>query len=143
MYPNDERNVILQKLVLVVGGKTHSEIDLTQDVNEIKKKKFVIKQGLKCQIRIDFIVQREIVIGLKYIQKTSRLGVTIDKVTHMVGSYAPQATPYSYATPFGDVPMGVAWRGSYHVDSFFTDDDLNPYLKWDWTMEVKKDWSET
>ena len=38
--------------------------------------KFVIKEGIQFRIRIEFIVQREIVTGLKYIQKTSRMGVT-------------------------------------------------------------------
>ena len=46
--------------------------------------KFVIKEGIKFRIRIDFVVQREIVTGLKYIQKTSRMGVTVDKMKHMV-----------------------------------------------------------
>ena len=36
----------------------------------------MIKEGIQFRIRIDFIVQREIVTGLKYIQKTSRMGVT-------------------------------------------------------------------
>jgi len=42
----------------------------------ISAQKFVIKEGIQFRIRIDFIVQREIVTGLKYIQKTSRMGVT-------------------------------------------------------------------
>jgi hypothetical protein len=36
---------------------------------------FIIKEGISYKIRIDFIVQREIVHGLKYVQKTYRLGV--------------------------------------------------------------------
>lgn len=36
---------------------------------------FTIKEGIFYKIRIDFIVQREIVHGLKYVQKTYRLGV--------------------------------------------------------------------
>lgn len=35
----------------------------------------MIKEGVQYKVRIDFIVQREIVHGLKYVQKTSRLGV--------------------------------------------------------------------
>ena len=37
---------------------------------------FSIKEGIQFKIRIDFFVQREIVTGLKYVQKTSRMGVT-------------------------------------------------------------------
>ncbi len=39
-------------------------------------KTFVIKEGIQFRIRIDFIVQREIVSGLKYVQKTSRMALT-------------------------------------------------------------------
>lgn len=51
------------------------ELDLTGDVSKLKKQTFVIKEGVSYKIRIDFIVQREIVHGLKYIQRTFRLGV--------------------------------------------------------------------
>ena len=37
---------------------------------------FTLKEGVQFRIKIDFIVQREIVSGLKYVQKTSRMGVT-------------------------------------------------------------------
>ena len=36
---------------------------------------FTLKEGVQFRIKIDFIVQREIVSGLKYVQKTSRMGV--------------------------------------------------------------------
>jgi len=142
VFPDDERQVIVQKLALVVDGRPDTEIDLTQDLKEIAKKKFVIKEGVKFKIRIDFVVQREIVTGLKYIQKTSRMGVTVDNMKYMVGSYAPKAEPHSYTTPYEDAPSGLTGRGSYHVNSFFTDDDKNNHLKWEWTIEVKKDWAE-
>lgn len=35
----------------------------------------MIKEGVQYKVRIDFIVQREIVHGLKYVQKTYRMGV--------------------------------------------------------------------
>jgi hypothetical protein len=41
---------------------------------------FVIKEGVSYRIRIDFIVQREIVHGLKYVQKTYRMGMPGKKV---------------------------------------------------------------
>lgn len=36
---------------------------------------FSIKEGVSYKIRIDFMVQREIVHGLKYVQKTFRVGI--------------------------------------------------------------------
>jgi len=51
-------------------------LDLSGDVSNLKKQVFAIKEGVTYRIRIDFFVQREIVHGLKYVQKTSRMGVT-------------------------------------------------------------------
>jgi len=50
-------------------------------------------------------------------------------MTHMVGSYAPKATIYSYTTPVEDAPSGFTGRGKYHVSSLFTDDDKHEHLK--------------
>ena len=91
--------------------------------------KFVLKEGVRFKIRIEFIVQREIVTGLKYVQTTSRLGVPVDKMKYMVGSYAPKSETQSYTTPYDDAPSGMVGRGSYHVTSFFTDDDQHNHLK--------------
>lgn len=51
------------------------ELDLTGDLTKLKEQKFKIKEGVHYRIRIDFIVQREIVHGLKYVQKTYRKGI--------------------------------------------------------------------
>ena len=68
--PDDPRKVILKKLSLVIEGRDDETIDLTDDLASIKKKTFVLKEGVKFRIKIDFIVQREIVHGLKYVQTT-------------------------------------------------------------------------
>jgi len=75
--PEDPRKVIVKKLSLVSEGREDSTIDLTQDLATIKTKSFVLKEGVKFRIKIDFIVQREIVHGLKYVQKTYRYGIRI------------------------------------------------------------------
>lgn len=72
---DDPRKVIVKKLALCVSGRPDMELDLTGDLTQLKKQTFVIKEGVSYKIRIDFIVQREIVHGLKYVQKTYRLGV--------------------------------------------------------------------
>jgi Rho GDP-dissociation inhibitor len=132
--------VIVKKLSLVVEGRDDMVLDLSDDLTDLKKQTFTIKEGIKYKIRIDFFVQREIVHGLKYIQKTYRVGVPVDKMTQMVGSYPPKLEIQSYTTPFEEAPSGLISRGSYTVSSLFTDDDKNEYLKWEWTFEIKKDW---
>uniref|UniRef100_A0A1L8DLQ8 Rho GDP-dissociation inhibitor 3 n=2 Tax=Nyssomyia neivai TaxID=330878 RepID=A0A1L8DLQ8_9DIPT len=138
---NDSRKVIVKKLALCVTGRNDMELDLTGDISKLKKQTFTIKEGVQYRIRIDFVVQREIVHGLKYVQKTLRMGVPVDKMTHMVGSYPPKLDLQSYTTPPEEAPSGLMARGSYSVTSLFTDDDKNEHLKWDWTFEIKKDWN--
>lgn len=141
-FPDDKRQVIITKMALIVDGQPDRTIDLTLPVEEIKKKKFVLKEGVKFAIRIEFYVQREIVSGLKYVQKTSRMSVTVDKLTHMVGSYRPQTTPHVFTTPYEDAPSGMTGRGKYSVHSLFTDDDKVEHMKWEWSIDVKKDWED-
>uniref|UniRef100_A0A182MI20 Rho GDP-dissociation inhibitor n=1 Tax=Anopheles culicifacies TaxID=139723 RepID=A0A182MI20_9DIPT len=72
---SDPRKVIVKKLALLVADRDPMELDLTGDLTKLKKNVFVIKEGIQYKIRIDFVVQREIVHGLKYVQKTYRMGV--------------------------------------------------------------------
>lgn len=138
---SDPRKVIVKSLSLVVEGRDDETIDLTEDPKTIKTRSFVLKEGVKFRIKIDFIVQREIVHGLKYIQKTHKMSIPVDKMTHMVGSYAPKETVHSYSTPAEDAPSGMMKRGTYTVHSLFTDDDKNEHLKWEWSLDIKKDWA--
>ena len=94
----------------------------------------MLKEGVKFRIRIEFVVQREIVTGLKYVQRTTRKSVPVDKMVHMVGSYAPKAEAHQYLTPFEDAPSGMLGRGTYRVTSCFTDDYKNEHLK----VKIKK-----
>ncbi|XP_076055658.1 rho GDP-dissociation inhibitor isoform X2 [Oratosquilla oratoria] len=139
--PSSEKRVLVRKLVLVVDGKADNALDLTGDISKLKEQSFTIKEGISYKIRIDFHVQREIVTGLKYVQRTFRSGIPVDKMTHMVGSYAPKEEIQSYTTPMEDAPSGLMARGHYTVKSLFTDDDGNEHLKWEWSFDIKKDWN--
>ena len=110
------------------------------DVDDLKKKPFSIKEGIPYRIRIDFYVQREIVTGLRYVQKIYRLGVPVEKMAHMIGSYPPKESLQSFTTPLEEMPSGLMARGSYSVRSLFTDDDKNEHLKWEWSFDLKKEW---
>ena len=45
------------------------------DIKELAKKSFVLKEGCQYRIKIYFYVQREIVTGLRYDQRSYRKGV--------------------------------------------------------------------
>lgn len=137
---NNPKNVIVKRLALVVTDRPDMVLELDGDLSQLKKQSFAIKEGIQYKIRIEFFVQREIVHGMKYVQKTSRMGVSVDKMTHMVGSYPPKAEIQSFTTNFEEAPSGMLARGEYSVSSLFTDDDKSEHLKWDWTLKVEKDW---
>nr|CAG4635099.1 EOG090X0EJY [Alona affinis] len=139
--PNNPKKVLVKKLVLVSEGQTEKTLDLSGDLSKLKDTVFIIKEGVQYRIRIEFFVQQEIVTGLKYVQKTYRKGLQVDKMTHMVGSYAPKRELQSYTTPLEDAPSGLLYRGHYNVTSLFTDDDGHEHLKWEWSFEIKKDWN--
>jgi Rho GDP-dissociation inhibitor len=69
--------VIVKSLSLVVEDRDDVVIDLTEELATIKTKSFTIKEGVKFRIKINFVVQREIVHGLKYVQKTYRYTIRI------------------------------------------------------------------
>jgi len=142
VFPNDPRHVIVQKLAIIVEGRPDIEVNLTGDISQLKKKSIVIKEGVKYRVRIYFYNQREIVSGLKYVQKISKVGIQVGKETHMVGSYGPSKDLKSYQTPVEEAPSGMLARGTYTLKSLFTDDDDHEYLKWEWSLDIKKDWSD-
>lgn len=75
LEPDDPRKVIVKRLVLVPVDRPEISLDLTGDLSNLKKETFIIKEGVSYRIRIEFIVQREIVHGLKYVQQTYKLGI--------------------------------------------------------------------
>ncbi|OQV13256.1 putative Rho GDP-dissociation inhibitor 1 [Hypsibius exemplaris] len=137
--PDDPRRVLVQSLQLVVDGRPDVTIELT-DLNNVKGKKFTMKEGAQYRLRINFYVQREIVCGLKYVQKVQRMNISLDKTTHMVGSYPPALEMHSFMTPMEEAPSGMMARGTYQIKSLFTDDDQHEHLKWEWVLDIKKDW---
>lgn len=138
---DDPRRIIVEKLALLVEGRPDMELDLTGDITTLKKQNFVLKEGTQYRIKIYFKVHHEIVTGLKYVQGSYRKGIKVDKTSFMVGSYGPKVELQSYTTPPEEAPSGMIARGSYNVKSLFTDDDKNEHLKWEWTLDIKKDWN--
>lgn len=98
--PNNPKDVIVKRLALVVADRPDMILELDGDLSQLKKQTFSIKEGIQYKIRIEFYVQREIVHGLKYVQRTSRLGLPVDKMTHMIGSFPPKAEIQSFTTNY-------------------------------------------
>lgn len=136
-------NVTVTRLTLVCESAPGPiTMDLTGDLQALKKETFVLKEGVEYRVKICFKVNRDIVSGLKYVQHTYRTGVKVDKATFMVGSYGPRPEEYEFLTPIEEAPKGMLARGTYHNKSFFTDDDKHDHLTWEWNLSIKKEWTE-
>ncbi|XP_058938219.1 rho GDP-dissociation inhibitor 2 isoform X2 [Kogia breviceps] len=136
-------NVTVTRLTLVCESAPGPiTMDLTGDLEALKKETFVLKEGVEYRVKINFKVNKDIVSGLKYVQHTYRTGVKVDKATFMVGSYGPRPEEYEFLTPTEEAPKGMLARGTYHNKSFFTDDDKHDHLTWEWNLSIKKDWTE-
>ncbi|KAM3597141.1 uncharacterized protein V6R79_000498 [Siganus canaliculatus] len=115
-------------------------MDLTGDLQTLKTKNIVLKEGATFRLKIDFKVNREIVAGLKYHHVMSRKGVRMDSVSYMVGSYGPKAEEQEFVSPANEAPKGMMSRGQYEIHSRFIDDDKKVYLDLVWNFDIKKDW---
>ncbi|KAM8960194.1 rho GDP-dissociation inhibitor 3 [Pelodytes ibericus] len=142
MDPNAP-NVQVTRLTLVCDeAPAPITMDLTGDLNALKNKVFVLKEGVCYKVKIIFQVNKEIVSGLRYVHVTYRKMLKVDKETHMVGSYGPRAEQYEFLTPMDEAPKGMMARGTYQIKSTFTDDDKKIHLAWEWNLVIKKDWKD-
>ncbi|MBN3313617.1 GDIR2 inhibitor, partial [Atractosteus spatula] len=136
-------NVEVTRLTLVCGQAPGPiTMDLTGDLEALKKQNFVLKEGVDYRVKIHFKVNRDIVSGLKYVHHTYRKGLRVDKAVYMVGSYGPRTEEHEYMTPVEEAPKGMLVRGTYHIKSYFTDDDKTDHLSWEWNLNIKKEWDE-
>ncbi|XP_046721842.1 rho GDP-dissociation inhibitor 3 isoform X1 [Silurus meridionalis] len=118
-------------------------MDLKGDLDALKKQNFTMKEGVDYRVKIHFKVNKEIVSGLKYVHLTYRKGIRVDKAVYMVGSYGPRVEEHEFITPVEEAPKGMIVRGTYHIKSYFTDDDKTDHLSWEWNLQIKKDWDST
>lgn len=102
-----------------------------------------IKEGAHYSVNIHFRVNHGIVSGLRYLHIVKRVGVVVDKMEQMLGSYAPSpdGNAYSKTFPEEEAPSGMLARGKYTVRSRVMDDDGKvPYVDFTWSFEISKEW---
>ncbi|NWI10245.1 GDIR3 inhibitor, partial [Crypturellus soui] len=159
-------NVQVMRLTLLCEQAPGPMImDLTGDLEALRSRSFVLKEGVDYRVKVSFKVNREIVCGLKCLHLTYRRGrpgecgprgqrappvrrspcrplvlSPVDRDAFMVGSYAPRAEEYEVVTPGEEVPQGRLARGAYRVRSLVTDDDKTEHLRWEWGLRIERDW---
>jgi len=139
----DGPRVVVKKIELRSDDlKEPLTLDLTLPPDELKKQSFTIKEGAEYQLHFFFKVNNEILSGLRYSMVVKRKGVTVEKNTIMIGSFAPSENDVSFKTEAETAPSGMLARGHYKVKSKFIDDDKEEHACWEWAIDIAKDWAK-
>jgi len=143
--PNDPRKCVIKSLALEVEGRPDITIDVSEPgaLETLKNKPFTIKEGCRYQMKAVFVVQHEVLSGLKYVQALKRKGIRVGKDQEMIGSYPPNSTDKpTYTKKFApeEAPSGMLARGHYEAVSKFIDDDNHTHLQFEWSFDITKDW---
>jgi Rho GDP-dissociation inhibitor len=101
-----------------------------------------IKEGVKYKFVISFRVQHEIVAGLKFVQKLSKMMLS-ETEEIMIGSYPPASVPHVFEFPrhyYQEAPKGMMFRGRYRALNQFIDSDSVNHLEFQYDINVTKNW---
>jgi len=101
---------------------------------------FTLKEGSAYRLKFTFAVAGNIVSGLRYTNTVWKTGIRVDSTKEMLGTFSPQAEPYTYLTPEETTPSGIFARGSYSARTKFLDDDRKCYLEMNYTFDIRRDW---
>ncbi|KAL5182353.1 Rho GDP-dissociation inhibitor 1 [Glycine soja] len=101
---------------------------------------FTLKEGSRYSLMFTFQVSHNIVSGLKYTNTVWKTGLKVDSTKEMIGTFSPQAEPYTHEMPEETTPSGLLARGQYSARSKFVDDDNKLYLEINYTFDIRKEW---
>ena len=100
---------------------------------------YTLKEGIDIKLKLRFIVENQIVSGLKFVNATKRAGMTVDKEESVLGSYGPNAEPQEWTSRnIVGVPSGMLGRGTYTSMVRLTDDSGNEWLSFPQKFKVTK-----
>ncbi|KAM7270483.1 hypothetical protein ACFE04_029697 [Oxalis oulophora] len=134
-----EPEVKILSLAIKSPGRSDIVLAVPEDGNP-KGTWFTLKEGSRYSLHFTFQVSNNIVSGLKYNNTVWKTAVKVDSVKEMLGTFSPQAEPYTHEMPEETTPSGMFARGSYSARTKFLDDDNKCYLEINYTFDIRKDW---
>ncbi|KAL9237050.1 hypothetical protein vseg_011640 [Gypsophila vaccaria] len=129
--------------ILSLSIKSPGRDDIVLEIPENGKVKgtwFTLKEGCPYNLQFTFQVNNNIVSGLKYSNTVWKTGMKVDSTKEMLGTFSPQAEPYTHVMAEDTTPSGIFARGSYSARTKFVDDDNKCYLEINYTFDIRKDW---
>ncbi|KAG8647372.1 rho GDP-dissociation inhibitor 1 [Manihot esculenta] len=134
--------VKILSLAIKSPGRSDIVLSIPEDGNP-KGIWFTLKEGSRYSLQFTFQVGNNIVSGLKYTNTVWKTGVKVDSAKEMLGTFSPQAEPYTHEMPEETTPSGMFARGNYTAKSKFVDDDNKCYLEINYTFDIRKEWLST
>ncbi|KAK2652834.1 hypothetical protein Ddye_012690 [Dipteronia dyeriana] len=137
-----DSEVKIMSLAIKSAGRPDIVLPVPQNGNP-KGSWFTLKEGSRYSLEFTFQVSNNIVSGLRYTNTVWKTGVKVDSTKKMLGTFSPQAEPYTHEMPEETTPSGMFARGSYSARSKFHDDDNKCYLEINYTFDIRKEWQAT
>ncbi|KAK7412715.1 hypothetical protein VNO78_04283 [Psophocarpus tetragonolobus] len=134
-----EPNVKIISLAIKSADRPDIVLAIPEDGNP-KGLWFSLKEGSRYSLMFTFQVENNIVSGLKYTNTVWKTGIKVDSSKEMIGTFSPQAEPYTHEMPEETTPSGMFARGTYSARSKFVDDDNKCYLEINYTFDIRKEW---
>ncbi|XP_066371626.1 rho GDP-dissociation inhibitor 1-like isoform X1 [Miscanthus floridulus] len=108
-----EPDVKITSLSILSPGQPDMLLPLPAEPKSSKEPWFTLKEGRAYRLKFTFSVADNIVSGLRYTNTVWKAGIRVDSTKEMLGTYSPQAEPYTYLTAEETTPSGIFARGSY------------------------------
>ncbi|XP_042480351.1 rho GDP-dissociation inhibitor 1-like [Macadamia integrifolia] len=137
-----EADVKILSLYIISPGRPEIVLTIPED-GKPKGPWFTLKEGSHYSLKVAFKVCNNIVSGLKYTNTVWKTGLKVDSTKEMLGTFSPQAEPYTHEMPEETTPSGMFARGSYSARTKFVDDDNKCYLEINYTFDIRKEWPST
>ncbi|OEL19362.1 Rho GDP-dissociation inhibitor 1 [Dichanthelium oligosanthes] len=134
-----EPDVKITGLSILSPGRPDMVLPLPPEPKS-KEPWFTLKEGSAYRLKFTFAVAGNIVSGLCYTNTVWKTGIRVDSTKEMLGTFSPQAQPYTYLTPEEATPSGIFARGSYSARTKFLDDYRKCYLEMDYNFDIRRDW---
>jgi len=117
------------------------QLSTAEGLAKLQSEGITMKEGSKFKFRISFRVQHEIITGIRFINKVTRMLSETEEL--VLGSYPPSSTPHVFEFPkwgFNEAPKGMMMRGKYVVSNSFVDSDKVKHLEFGYDLSIGK-WS--
>lgn len=141
---SDPRRLVIEEFRICFAPEENlpdivHNLSTPEGLAQLQRDGISMKEGSKFKFRISFRVQHEIISGIRFINKVTRLLSETEEL--VLGSYPPASVPHVFEFPkwgFNEAPKGMMLRGKYAVSNSFVDSDKVKHLEFGYDLSIVK-----